>query len=157
MANEWITKAGTALDDYENTLRDRIDELNKYKDVQEAAIDVMENFPELEWSGAQFTLDTGTFKAFIITADCKTLSEIVEPLKFLREKLGTYKISDDPDIRRRCYKFDNDRLVFQAWFWGKDDDVCRYVQVGTKEVPVYQLKCAKGEEGDLENAENSAD
>lgn len=139
---EMIREAQACLDKYEDTLRDRIDRLNSYKEEQYVILEMMEEFPQLEDVRVQFTLDSGTYGGLICTVEVDQVKMLVEPLRFLREKLGPYKVNDDADLQRRAYKFRGNRVIFQAWFWNnKSDEQCRYVEVGKKEVPVFELRC----------------
>jgi hypothetical protein len=141
---EMIKEARECLDKYENTLRDRIDQLNSYKEELDVVLELMEEFPQLEDVRVQFTLDSGTHGGLICTVEVDQIKALIEPLRFLRERLGSYKVWDDADMQRRIYKFRERRLAFQAWFWNnKSDEQCRYVEVGKKEVPVYELRCGE--------------
>jgi hypothetical protein len=139
---EMIREAQACLDKYEDTLRDRIDQLNSYKEEQYVILEMMEEFPQLEDVRVQFTLDSGTHGGLICTVEVDQVKMLIEPLRFLRERLGAYKVNDDADLQRRVFKFRSNRVTFQAWFWNnKDDQQCRYVEVGTKTVPVFELRC----------------
>ena len=151
---EEIRKAEACLDKYEDELRERIDKLNSYKEEQHTIIALMEAFPQLENVQVQFTLDSGTFGGLICTTDVEQLKVLVEPLRFLRERLGAFTVTDDPDIRRRIYKFRDNRVTFQAWFWSNEnkEGACKYVQTGVKQVPVFELRC-----GDASVAQEDVD
>ena len=153
---EALRKAAGCLDDYRRELEARLAGLNYWTGVQQVAVELINKFPE-DYApsegfhspevSVQFTLDSGTHQALIISKDCREISEIAEPLRFLRERLGPYTISEDPDLNRRIYTFNRDgkKVIFQCFFWNHKDQLCRYVQVGTKEVPVYKLKCGEEE------------
>ncbi len=158
MANqqEALRHAQSCLQEYIQVLKKRLEEVPTYAEEQLVAIEFVQRFPEPAAPDdsynsveqrAQFTLDTGTFGGVILTKDpVRKLKDLVEPLRFLRERLGPYVVEDDPEMKRRIYKFRGQRFVFQAWFWNDaDQDACRYVQVGTKEVPVMKLMCGEQE------------
>jgi hypothetical protein len=139
---EMVKQARECLDKYEDTLRDRIDRLNSYKEELDVVLELMEEFPQLDDVQVQFTMDTGTYGGLICTVEVDQIKMLVEPLRFLRERLGPFKVHDDADMQRRVYRFRERRLTFQAWFWNnKSDEQCRYVEVGKKEVPVFELRC----------------
>jgi hypothetical protein len=155
MANqvEALRQATACLDEYEQELRKRIERLKDFKALQQIVVELLQRFPE-PMAGDEFynspevrtsfNLDAGTHQALMVNRDCKSIQEVIEPLRFLRKRLGKYEVTDDPDFKRRIYKFNVDgcALVFQAFFWASEDQLCKYVQIGVKEEPVFKLRCA---------------
>lgn len=140
------------LSDYEKVLLDRLQQLKDWRTTQNVALELVQKFPEaMATDGYEspqtrvaFSLDSGTWNALMINKDCKSLQDVVEPLRFLREKLGAYIIQDDPDSKRRVYKFANGGhpVVFQAFFWGPEtEQLCKFVEVGKEEKPIFKLMC----------------
>jgi hypothetical protein len=153
---EALRRATHCVDEYRQELEKRLATLHSWYETRQVAVELVQRFPEplapddyfhSPDTSVQFTLDTGTHQALIISRDCKSIGEAVEPLRFLRERLGSYKVEDNPDFNRRIYSFENNghKVIFQCFFWNRDDQICRYVQVGTKEVPVMKLMCGEQE------------
>jgi len=153
MANqqEALLQAQNCLQDYKKELAKRLLQVEEFEFYRAVAEEYILAFPEAMadpnsvWNSAEtrtiFTLDSSCFHAVILTRDMKTIKELTEPLRWLRERLGKYTVDDDKDMKRRVYKFADGKFVFQAWFWDTSAESCKYVKVGTKEVDVFELRC----------------
>lgn len=137
-------------------LEKRIAEARGYAPEQAIAKAFIEQFPETmpddptEYSSSRtrigFSLDSGSVRALMINWDALTLAEIKAPLAWLAQRLGKYDIDDYPELGRRAYVFSKGRLRFQTFFNASPDaQVCKFVQVGVKEEPVYKLMCGDAE------------
>jgi hypothetical protein len=142
----------TSLKGYEAELQKKIDLVRTYSAEQEVALQFVEQFPEDlakdEWSSprtqACISFDSGTVHGFMLNFNASTLDELVEPLKWLTQRLGAYTISDYPEIQRRSYTFLKGRFHFQVFFGdasSADHKVCKFVKVGVEEKPVYEMRC----------------
>ena len=149
MSVEAIKQATTAVDRYVEELTKRIEEAKTYAAEQEVVLEFIQAFPDTEglraWEGTRtsFTLDAGTVKALMINRDYTALTEVTEHLRFLAQRLGKYTIDDYPELGRRAYVFNKGRFRFQCFFNNSDANVCRFVQVGVEEKPVYKLMCGE--------------
>ena len=145
----------TSLDSYVESLQKRIDLTRSYIEEQKIAQEFVKQFPEDQpedaysspRTKASICFDSGTVNGFMLNYDASSLNEIVEPLRWLSRRLGAFTINEYPEIGRRSYIFSKGRFHFQVFFNSGDvKNVCRYVQVGVKEQPVFKLMC----EGDPE-------
>lgn len=147
-----LQSATSCIDEYIKSLEDRKAQALAFRDMQKIAIEFVQTFPEdmpkEEWDRARttvgFSLDAGTHCKLYVSWDAKTVEELVEPLRWLAVRLGPYGIDDNPDFNRRVYTFKNGLFMFQAFFWAHSEEtVCKYVEVGKKEVPIMELRCTK--------------
>jgi hypothetical protein len=77
--------------------------------------------------------------------DAKRLSDVTPRLAWLAQRLGKFKIEDFPEIGRRTYDFG--RVKFSVFFNSYNDSaVCKFVEVGKKEEPIYKLMCEESAE-----------
>lgn len=84
----------------------------------------------------------GVLQGFLIMWDVRRLSDVTPRVAWLAQRLGKFKIDDYPEIGRRTYDFG--RLKFSVFFNSYDDKtVCKFVEVGKKEEPIYQLMCGE--------------
>ena len=79
---------------------------------------------------------------FLIMVDLKQLDEARALVAALAKRLGKFEISDYPELGRRTYGWSRLKLscFFNAW---DDKTVCKFVQVGVEEKPVYKLMCGE--------------
>lgn len=140
----------TSLDSYVESLQKRIDLTRSYIEEQKTALEFVNQFPEDQpedaysssRTRASISFDSGCVQGFMLNYNALTLDELVGPLKWLSQRLGSYTISEYPEIHRRSYIFSKGRFHFQVFFDSSDvKNVCKYVQVGVKEQPVYELRC----------------
>ena len=144
----------TCIEKYVKELEDRIKEANGYSVERMVAFDFITAFPEamapppVEYppynpprTSVGLTLDNGTVHALMINYHAVSLMELVEPVKWLANRLGKFTIEDYPELNRRGYVFSGGRLRFQVFFDRGDKTVCKFIQVGVKEEPVYKLQC----------------
>jgi len=134
----------TCLNRYIQTLEQRIATVRTYAPEQDIAVDFVRAFSDADIR-VRISLDTGTVCALMINMDVEKLTDVTAPLRWLAERLGKYTIDDYAELQRRAYIFhtgDPQRTVrFQVFFTAPGATACRFVQVGTKEEPVYQLMC----------------
>ena len=77
--------------------------------------------------------------------DCKDLETIVPLIRFLRQKghKVTLPYKDSADPGKRTYYLE--QIQLEVFLSKSEDAVSGYVQVGVKEVPVYELRCESAE------------
>lgn len=130
-------------------LKNKIDELQAqiamlgtlgetYQHCQE----LKDAFPESEINLYSYASVTESY-AVIYIYDCKSL-EIVPPfVRFLRQRghkiIKEYK--DDSNCNSRTYYLDG--IQIEVFLSRAENANCKYVQVGTKEVPVMELRCGQ--------------
>lgn len=109
---------------------------------QEAEIfdDLSAAFQAEEFRGS-IGIGPHVLNGFLIMWDVHRLSDVAPVLAWLRKRLDkSYKVEDYPELGRRTYDFG--RLKLSAFFSAFDEKtVCKFVQVGVKEQPVYKLMC----------------
>lgn len=78
---------------------------------------------------------------FLIMWDVHKLGAVAPVLSWLRNRIDKpYRIEDYAELGRRTYDFG--RIKLAAFFNTFDDKtVCKFVQVGVREQPVYKLMC----------------
>lgn len=141
-----------------NAIREYIDEMDKritdartYEVEQAIALGFVEAFPEPEEGSSypdvrtSFTLDSGTVRALMVNRDYTSLKDVTEHLKWLAARLGRYVIEDFPELGRRSYIFNSGRFRLQCFFHNTEANVCKFVQVGVEEKPIYKLMCGEQE------------
>jgi hypothetical protein len=147
-----LSSATNCLTDYIESLHKRIDLTRTYEPEQLIALEFIQAFPEEyaiqgEYSPvrtrASISFDGGQIHGLLLCYDASTLEELVEPLRWLSSRLGPYTINEYPELQRRSYIFSKGRFTFAAFFGNMSSvkSVCKYVQTGVKEEPVYEFKC----------------
>ena len=82
----------------------------------------------------------GVLQGFLVMFDARRLSDATARVAWLAQRLGKFKIDDCPKLGRRTYDFG--RFKFCVFFNSYDDKtVCKFVEVGKKEEPIYKLMC----------------
>lgn len=156
--NASIAYASNAISNHLRDLEERIQRAKGFEAEQALAIEFLSAHAHLqpeptrdgeyvpEVFRVHLSLDPGTVNALMINYDATQLSDVTEPLRWLAQRLGKYEIEDYPELGRRSYIFANDgrALRFQVFF-NSDKSVCRFVQTGVKEEPVFKLMCEGAE------------
>lgn len=145
-------KAGRAIAGYVAELERRIGLARAYAPEQDLAVEFMAAHAHLdpepsEWNSrlrVHLSLDPSSVNALMINFDAKTLAEVTEPLRWLSQRLGAYTIDDFPELGRRAYIFTSEgrSLRFQVFF-NSNSSVCRFVEVGKEEKPIFKLMCGE--------------
>jgi len=150
-----LQSATSCIDEYIATLEIRKAKASSYREEQQIAMEFVQAFPEGNPEPGEesysspdtrvaFSLDTGCINAIMLNWDCTTgLADVKPRLKWLADRLGKYTINNDPHAQRKQYIFRDGRFFFQVFFW-KPNAVCKFVQTGVKEEPVYEFKCSDG-------------
>lgn len=87
---------------------------------------------------------SGSLNGVLIMWDARRLQDVTPRLSWLAQKLGKYLIEDYPELGRRTYDFG--RLKFCVFFNTYDaKTVCKFVEVGKEEKPIYKLMCGEQE------------
>jgi hypothetical protein len=103
----------------------------------------------------------GAIQGLLVILHPEKLSDVAPVLRHIRQAgwEPDGQPEDDTDIRSRDYRYKRDalRLTVRAIFrdsvlrdgWKTDAEpaACRFVQTGTKTVPVYELVCVEAPEG----------
>lgn len=81
------------------------------------------------------------FNSVGMTFNFTDMTQATEVIKVLTNEYGLHQTSsmiEDTSSKRRCWFFNG--FILAAYF-NQEGATCKYVQVGTKEVPVYEMKC----------------
>lgn len=156
VTNEVVTAGDRAMHvigDYVQELNARIEKARAFAPEVALARDFIGVFgalcgpaPDIEWYLSKLrvslSLDPGTVNALMLNFDATELAQVTEPLRWLATRLGKYTIEDYPELGRRAYVFGNgDRPVRFQVFFNSNTSVCKFVQIGVEEKPVYKLTC----------------
>lgn len=88
----------------------------------------------------QIGVGSHCLKGVLLMWDAKRLSDVTPRLTWLANRLGKFTIEDFAEIGRRTYDFG--RVKFSVFFNSYSDaSVCKFVEVGKKEEPIYKLMC----------------
>lgn len=154
-----IDDAGLVIESYVKELEARIARARTFAPEQALVVEFLRAFAHVEsapdYEGdvygmklrAGFTLDPSTVNALIVNFDADSLPEVVEPLKWFAARLGKYEIDDYQELGRRSYVFANGgRPVRFQVFFNSAKSVCKFVEVGKEEKPIYKLMCDGAEQ-----------
>lgn len=146
-----IDVASTAVTRYVEELEKRIEKARAFDAEQSLVAEFLAAFepePKDEFDvypkfRVGLTLDPSTVNALMINYDARALADVVDPLRWLSQRLGKYEIDDYPELNRRAYVFRNHGrpVRLQVFFGVGDESVCKFMQIGVKEEPVYKLMC----------------
>ena len=124
-------------------LQEYIATTQSYAPEAEIADALIAEFPQHELR-CSIGVGPHVLNGFLIMVDLKQLDEAKALVAALAKQLGKFDISDYPELGRRTYGWPRLKLscFFNAW---DEKTVCKFVQVGVKEEPVYKLMCGEEE------------
>lgn len=92
----------------------------------------------------QIGVGSGALNGCLVMWDARRLSDVTSRVAWLAQRLGKFKIEDYPELGRRTYDFG--RFKFCVFFNSYDEKtICKFVEVGKEEKPVYELMCGEQE------------
>jgi len=94
-----------------------------------------------ERSGLQLGFEAGSLKGALIMLYARDLRDVIPILRELRKRGYKIKKHDDyPELHARTYYLG--KIIVRVFLAGPEANAtCKFVQTGTKEVPVYEIKC----------------
>ena len=144
-AVEQIADAEQAIADEVKRLEALISEAKGYEAETAIAAEFARAFPPSE-SGYMGRMRTtigvgpGALNGLLVMWDARRLSDVTPRVAWLAQRLGKFKIEDYAEMGRRTYDFG--RFKFCVFFNSFDEKtVCKFVEVGKEEKPVYKLMC----------------
>lgn len=138
-----------AIDREVAALTKLIAEARSYEPEAEIAREFCAAFPPTEpgyltHMRTQIGVGTHVLNGLLIMWDARRLQDVTPRVAWLAKRLGKFKIDDYPEMGRRTYDFG--RVKFSVFFNTSDDKtVCKFVEVGKEERPVYKLMCGEQE------------
>lgn len=123
-------------------------ETAKTFETEAAVFDALSaQFPNEQFRGS-IGIGPHVLNGFLVMWDVHRLSDVAPVLAWLRTRVEkAFKVADYPELGRRTYDFG--RIKLSAFFNTYDEKtVCKFVQVGVKEEPVYKLMCEGNEVGE---------
>lgn len=130
-------------------LQGKIERLKSWDGALRLASAIITELPA-EWNArVSVGIETGSLEGVLIMVDPAKTSDVAPILHTLALKGWHRKQGQGPDlfedIGRLSWhlinKNDPAPIVVNAFFWDRSHQVCKKVQVGTKEVPVYEIQC----------------
>lgn len=114
----------------------------------------------LKWPDLKVTYSVasqiGQLKGVLIQAYPKNTEDLEPVIEFLNDcGLKCKKVEDFQELQRKTWDYGNIKL--SAFFNSKEKGACQYVKVGTKEEPVYELKCNDDTEGNTQPEQGNRD
>jgi hypothetical protein len=92
----------------------------------------------------QIGVGSGRLNGVLIMWDVRRLQDVTARVAWLAQRFGKFRIEDYAELGRRTYDFG--RLKFSVFFHTYDDKtVCKFVEVGKEEKPIYKLMCGDQE------------
>jgi len=157
MSDEGIEKARREQDELAESaiarevekLEALIAEAHSYEPEIVVARELVAAFPPtdagyLSQMRTQIGVGSGCLNGVLIMWDVRQLQDATPRVAWLTQRLGKFKIEDYPELGRRTYDFG--RLKFSVFFNTWDDKtVCKFVEVGKEEKPIYKLMCGASE------------
>lgn len=125
-------------------LQEKVDRLKRRIDAVHSMSPVIEHVLALEaaFPGFYLNRDLDVFDAdAIVRFRFKTLAEAAEVLRFLAARGLHLRHKPHPSQDDKSMNWSLHGIYMVGYFRSEEEDACRYVQVGTKEVPVYELRC----------------
>lgn len=143
---EQVTSAETAITREVAGLSTLIETAQSYAPEALIARDFTEAFPpDDDWLNTmRSSIGVGphVLNGFLIAWDARRLSDVTPRVAWLAKRIGKFEIQDYPELGRRTYDFG--RLKFMVFFNAYDaKTVCKFVEVGKEEKPVYKLMCGE--------------
>jgi len=105
-------------------------------------------FPHMEDIRTSVRVGGGVLNGALFMVDVDKLQDISPILRYFAKQ--GWRINGEPDdyeeVQRRTWELSSEehpgRIQVSAFFKG---ETCKFVKVGTKQEPVYELKCEPGE------------
>jgi len=89
--------------------------------------------------------ENGSIQGNMVKADFEDIRKTTEIRKWIRDKgFPAPKIDDYPELQRRTFTYvrkDKPNFSLLAFCYYGEGAVCKFIEVGKKEEPVYELKC----------------
>lgn len=146
-----VSRGRSAIDREVETLKEYIATAESYAPEAEIADALVAEFPQHDLR-CSIGVGPHVLNGFLIMVDLHRLDEAKALVSWLSQRLGKFDISDFPELGRRTY--DWKRLKLSAFFNSFDaKTVCKFVEVGKEEKPVYKLMC--GDEAHDATASNA--
>ena len=148
-AEEQVMRARTAIAHNIADFEKLIAEARAYEPEAALAEEFCHAFPPTEpdyfnTMRSSLGLGRGVLQGFLVMWDARRLSDVTTRVAWLAQRLGKFKIEDYPEMGRRTY--DWGRFKFSVFFNSYDNKtVCKFVEVGKKEEPIYKLMCGDQE------------
>lgn len=149
-ANEQHANIGSAIDREVALLNDQIAQARGYAAEAAIAAEFSRAFPPQEAGYShqmRATVGVGAhaLNGVLVMWDARKLSDVTPRVKWLAEKLGKFEIEDYAELGRRTYNFG--RFKFCVFFnTFNPGTVCKFVEVGKEEKPVFKLMCGEDAE-----------
>lgn len=145
--SEQIEDAQQAIAKEVATLEGYIATARGYEPEIAIAADFARAFPPAEpgyMGRMRTTIGVGphVLNGVLVMWDARRLADVKARVAWLAQRLGKFTIEDYPEMGRRTYAWS--RFKFSVFFNNGDDKtVCRFVEVGKEEKPVYKLMCGE--------------
>lgn len=146
-AAEQEALAATAIDRQVKHLEQLITQARSYEPEAAIAREFVAAFPPTEpgYMGqmrTQIGVGAHVLNGVLIMWDAQRLQDVTPRVKWLAQRLGKFKIKDYPELARRTYDYGRLKL---SVFFNRDKAVCKFVEVGKEEKPIYKLMCGEQE------------
>lgn len=122
-----------------------IDKVNGWQLEAQLASLMVDKWPELKMTYS-IASQIGQLKGVLIQCYPKTAEDMEPVIEFVNDCGKKCKGTDEyHELQRKTWDYGNIKL--SAFFDSREKGACKYVKVGTKEEPVYELKCTDDDNG----------
>jgi hypothetical protein len=127
-----------ALDQVERTRIVILDHIHEARMADEIVARHVAALPSLRVSSVGYGYHS--LNGVLIYVDIKSPREVTALLRDVRAAFGKMKkVEDYAELRRRTYDFGKVKVM--TFLESEDSSACRFVKVGEKTEPIYQLLC----------------
>jgi len=138
-------------------IREYVKFIRSYEQIVHVADEIRERFsdqlPKKSHSDESIQIslgwENGQIKGLIINTEPIETKDLMPLLEYLVDEYG-FNLKDkvdEPDFQRRRWNFSKKNgdgflyITLQAFFWDESKTKCKFVEVGKKEEPVFELQC----------------